>query len=79
MLVEEDIVGTLVVIELSSDDYQSVLQRVANLGLASGSIYDALPTYALRAEGGSRSDPYLTYNVSHFERCQLRGIKVAVP
>ena len=76
LLVEEDIVGTLVVIELSSDDYQSVLQRVANLGLASGSIYDALHMQCAQKAG---ADQILTYNLSHFERFPLSGITVAVP
>jgi len=75
-LLVEDVVNRLAVIELSSDDYRSVLQRVANLGLASGSIYDALHVQCARKAGALQ---ILTYNVSHFERIQLPAIAVAAP
>ena len=76
MLVEENIVGKLAVIELSADDYQSVLRRAAKPGLASGTIYDALHMHCARK---AAADQILTCNVSHFERFQLPGIAVTVP
>ena len=75
-LLVEDLVNTLAVICLSSDDYQSVLHQVANLGFASGSIYDALHVRCARK---AEADRILTYNVSHFERLQPSGITVAAP
>ena len=75
-LVEEDIVGKLVITELAADDYQSVLRWVADLGLASGSIYDALHMHYAQKVG---ADQVLTYNVWHFERFQLPGIAVTAP
>ena len=63
-------------IELTFDDYQRVLQHVARLGLASGSIYDALHA---RCAQKAATDRILTYNVSDFERFQLSGIAVMAP
>ena len=71
-----NIVGKLAVIELSADDYQSVLRLAAKPGLASGTIYDALHMHCARK---AAADQILTYNVSHFERFQLPGIAVTVP
>ena len=76
MLVEEDVAEKLAVVELAADDYRSVLRRVADLGLASGSIYDALHMYCARKVG---ADQVLTYNVRHFERFQLPGVVVTTP
>ena len=75
-LLVEDLVNTLAVIELTNDDYQSVLRQVANLGLASGSIYDAVHVQSAWKAG---ADQILTYNVSHFERLRLPAITVAAP
>ena len=76
MLVEEDMAKKLAVVELATDDYRSVLRRVADLGLASGSIYDALHMYCARKVG---ADQVLTYNVRHFARFQLPGVVVTTP
>ena len=76
MLVEEDVAQKLAVVELAADDYRSVLRRVADLGLSSGSIYDALHMYCARKVG---ADQVLTYNVRHFERFQLPGVVVTTP
>ena len=56
--------------------WRSVLRRVADLGLASGSIYDALHMYCALKVG---ADQVLTYNVRHFERFQLPGVVVTTP
>lgn len=76
MLVEENIIGKLSVIAMSAEDYQSVLRLVADLGLASGAIYDALHMHSARK---AEVDQLLTYNVSHFHRFQLPGIAVLAP
>ena len=76
MLVEEDVAEKLAVVELAADDYRSVLRRGADLGLSSGSIYDALHMYCARKVG---ADQVLTYNVRHFERFQLPGVVVTTP
>ena len=76
MLVEENIAGKLAVVGLSADDYRSVIRRVAGLGLASGSIYDALHMHCAKEIG---ADQVLTYNVRHFERFRQPGIVVTTP
>lgn len=76
LLVEEDVIGKLAVIEISIDDYRSVLSRVVNLGLASGAIYDALHAHCAQKAG---ADQVLTYNAAHFERFQVPGATVTVP
>ena len=76
MLVEENILGKLSVMDLSVDDYRNVLRRVANLGLTSGVIYDALHMDCARRLAAER---ILTYNVSHFDRFQVPGIAFREP
>ena len=76
MLVEENVVGKLSVVDLSVDDYRNVLRRVANLGLTSGAIYDALHMDCARQVA---ADQILTYNVTHFDRFQVPGIAVREP
>ena len=76
LLVEESIAGCLDVIELDWDDYRSVLKQVAQLGLASGAVYDALHA---RCAQKAEVDRILTYNVADFERFQLEGIRVTAP
>ena len=75
-LVNESIAGRLVVVELTTDDYRSVLHQVAQLGLASGAVYDALHA---RCAAKMNVDQILTYNVADFERFQLEDIVVAAP
>ena len=75
-LVNESVVGRLAVVDLSVDDYRTVLRQVAELGLASGAIYDALHAHcAAKME----VDQILTYNVTDFERFLLQDIRVAAP
>lgn len=76
ILVAESIGKRLETIPLSSDDYLQVLQQVADLGLASGAIYDALHA---RCAQKAAVDRILTYNVSDFERFELRNIVVTAP
>ena len=76
VLVEESIAGCLEVIELGWDDYRLVLDQVAQLGLASGAIYDALHARCARK---AEVDRILTYNLVDFQRFQLEGIRVTTP
>ena len=75
-LVEDTVLDRLEVIPLSSADYRTVLRQVADRGLGSGAIYDALHAHCVRKEG---VDQILTYNLSDFERFDLDGILVAAP
>ena len=75
-LVQDSLVERLAVIELTVEDYQSVLRQVAKLGLASGVIYDALHARCAQKASANR---ILTYNVSDFERFHLPGIAVMTP
>ena len=75
-LVDESIAGRLAVVDLTVDDYRSVLRQVAQLGLASGAIYDALHARCAAKIG---VDQILTYNVTDFERFQLPDIVVTAP
>jgi len=75
-LVEDTVLDRLAVIPLSSADYRTVLRQVADQGLGSGAIYDALHAHCARKEG---VDQILTYNLSDFERFDLDGILVAAP
>ena len=76
MLVEDNILEKLSVMDVSVDDYRNVLRRVANLGLTSGAIYDALHMDCARRLA---ADQILTYNVSHFDRFQVPGIAIREP
>lgn len=75
-LIEETVLGRLAVTPLDSADYRAVLRQVANQGLASGAISDALHAHCARKEG---VDQILTYNLSDFDRFDLEGILVAAP
>ena len=75
-LIEDTVLGRLTVIPLDSADYRAVLRQVANQGLGSGAIYDALHAHSARKEG---VDQILTYNLSDFDRFDLDGILVAAP
>ena len=76
VLVEESIGKRLQTIQLSAEDYLHVLRRVANLGLASGAIYDALHAHCAQK---AAVDQILTYNVADFERFELQDIVVTAP
>jgi predicted nucleic acid-binding protein len=64
-LVRENAERPATVIALSTRDYGLVLQRIADLGLAGGLVYDALIAYAAEKAG---IDRLLTLNVDHFRR-----------
>lgn len=75
-LIEDTVLGRLAVIPLGAADYRAALRQVANQGLSSGAIYDALHAQCARKE---RVDQILTYNLSDFDRFNLDGILVASP
>ncbi len=76
VLVEESIGKRLQTVPLTSEDYLHVLRRVADLGLPSGAIYDALHA---RCAQKAVVDQILTYNVADFERFELEDIVVTAP
>ena len=75
-LVEEEIVKRLDVIELTREDYVHATRQVAHLGLVSGNIYDALHA---RCAQKAEAVQIFTYNLAHFRRLQLEGIRVTAP
>ena len=75
-LIEDTVLGRLAVIPLGSDDYRAVIRQLADQGLGSGAIYDALHARCAHKE---RVDQILTYNLSDFERFDLDGIPVMAP
>ena len=76
ILVEESVGRRLEIIQLTSEDYLHALRLVAELGLASGALYDALHA---RCAVKASVDRILTYNVADFERFQLPDIVVTAP
>ena len=66
----DNLPGTTEIVALTADDYRSVVQRVVELGLAGGVIYDAL--IARAAEIG-RADRLVTLNESDFRRAWPAG------
>jgi predicted nucleic acid-binding protein len=64
-LIEESIEPVAELVPLSVADYRAVLDRMAELGLAGGSIYDGL---AARAAEKSKAAQLLTFNERDFRR-----------
>lgn len=58
------------IVSLGGDDYLKVLQRMTDLGLESGAVYDALHTYC--AEKAS-ADELRTFNGKDFRRMRPEG------
>ncbi len=75
-LIQESILGRVTAVALEADDYTHAIERVADAGLASGAVYDAL--HVCCAERMS-IDRILTYNLGDFERCRPHGIVVTAP
>lgn len=58
------------VVELTETDYRQTIQRVADLGLVGGPVYDALiATVAMRLN----VDGLVTFNLRHFRRVWPEG------
>lgn len=66
----------LEIIQLTSEDYLHALRLVADLGLASGAICDALHA---RCAVQASVDRILTCNAADFERFQLPNMVVTAP
>jgi predicted nucleic acid-binding protein len=65
------------IISLSSSDYISVINQMANLGLSGGSVYDAL---IAKSAQKSKVDRLLTFNVDDFKRVWPEGVeKITLP
>ena len=58
------------VVPLSPEDYTSTIQRIAEMGLSGGVIYDALIACAAEKVGAER---LLTFNTSDFRRVWPEG------
>ena len=72
----EIIASRLEAIQFTTEDYRQVLRRVAELGLPSGAIYDALHA---RCAQKAAVDQIFTCNIADFDRLQLEGIVVTPP
>lgn len=64
-LIEESVLSVVEVVNLDVDDYRAVLNRLAELGLTSGAIYDALH---VRAAEKANADQLVTFNGRDFQR-----------
>ena len=69
-LVQENVGTVANLIALSAPDYLETLQRVSELGLSGGIVYDALLARAAEISGAER---LLTFNRKHFERVWPEG------
>lgn len=76
-LLRENVLGRAQIVALSAADYRAVLTRQATLGLAGGSIYDAL---IARAAQKGRADRLVTLNRPDFLRVWPDGAeRIAAP
>ena len=63
------------IVPLSAEDYTSTIQRISEMGLAGGIVYDAL--IACAAEK-ARVECLVTFNASHFRRVWPEGESLLV-
>ena len=64
-LIDESVLAVAEVVALDGDDYRAVLNRLADLGLTSGAVYDALH---VRAAEKASADELVTFNGRDFRR-----------
>ncbi|MBI2981281.1 MAG: PIN domain-containing protein, partial [Deltaproteobacteria bacterium] len=64
-LIQENILSLFTVVELSTNDYRSAIERVRLRGLRSGAIFDAL---ILQAAIKKKAEALLTWNTEDFTR-----------
>ena len=76
LIVTESVLKKLTVLPLSARVYERAMARVADRGLASGVIYDALHLQC--AEGASCRRLY-TCNLGDFQRLQPQGVTLLAP
>jgi len=72
-LVEENIASRATIIPLDAADYRSLLQRLADLAVAGGAVYDGL---IARAAEKAAAERLLTLNVEHFRRVWPEGAEL---
>jgi predicted nucleic acid-binding protein len=72
-LIRENIEVRAETISLSQDDYSTTLQRMSDLGLTGGIVYDAL---LARAAEKASADRLLTFNVADFRRVWPEGASI---
>ncbi len=70
-LIAENFSGRLTVVEIKAKTYDRALERVSNLGLTSGIIYDALHLECAELTKCSR---LYTYNIKHFQNCSRKKL-----
>ena len=75
-LIMENFVEKLTVLDLATDTYLEVLERVAGLGLRSGVVYDALHLASAEAAGCER---LYTFNLRDFKRLSPKGLRIVSP
>lgn len=76
VLIGRDILGRFRVIESSIDDYRKTIQKMRELGLRNGAIYDALIfQMALKV----KAKRLVTWNLKHFARFSGDGLQVQSP
>ncbi len=71
-----DLRRKLGVLSLGARVYERAIDRVASLGLSSGSVYDALHLQCAEGAGCRRLH---TYNLGHFQRLGPEGLTVLAP
>jgi len=76
ILIETNVMERLTVINLKVSEYRQGLNRVADLGLRSGVVYDALH---LGCAEQADCKQLATFNAKDFERLKPRGLKIVVP
>ncbi len=76
-LIHDDIETIAKIVSFSSQDYISIIKRMADLELSGGVIYDAL---IVRAAQKSGADHVLTFNINDFKRVWPEGeVHIVVP
>jgi len=75
-IIRENIVARSRVVSLAARDHDAVLDRMADLGLTGGTVYDAL---IVQAALKAKVDKLFTFNAAHFRRVWPRaGDRLAV-
>lgn len=69
-LINKNIEATAKIISLSSHDYITIIENLADSGLSGGVIYDALIVKAAQKSG---ADKILTFNIDDFKRVWPEG------
>ena len=75
-LIRETVTGRLTVIPLDTDDYLEAIERVSNMGLVSGIIYDSLHLVAAERAASER---LYTYNIDHFRQIGSGQVTITAP